>query len=328
MISARKSALFEQRLIPTEGNDVLHAKLMHPKPPAYPKRLVLIPPLIGAGAAQPLIIFRNLTRRGSILLSFEYRGHPRSTGTFSLDGTIVDTRYALAWASNYARRHGLPLHGFATCYGLVTLAAQFAGPGPACRLWSLCTVSGLFRLDQILRFEDFAPVFARHLGVDLSVPALLDRIARQAFDFNGDAFRNALREHLARLFPELRVERDLFEELRYERVDIPRTLLELSRAQYLHGVRVPPEVPCSVFFGRNDDLLSLDTPQGREDYCRQVLTIMPHAELYECEIDHYGRGQDHDPVIDKLADVFEQCEVRAVRLLPAAPAPSLQETLL
>ncbi|MBN2021603.1 MAG: hypothetical protein JW809_02310 [Pirellulales bacterium] len=309
-----RGRLFEEHEIPTEGSDVLHAKMMRPKSPVVPKRLVVIPPLIGAGASQPLIIFRNLTRRGTILLSFEYRGHPHSTGLFTLDGTVIDTQYALIWAADYARAHGLPLHGFATCYGLVSLLAQFRGPGAQDLLWSLSAVSGLFRMDQTIRFGDFAPLFSRRLGVELDEAALIEGIAENVFDWNGDAFRQALLEYLGGLFPTLRVGRDFFEELQYHRVEIPQTLLQLAQARYLEGMSVPPSIPCNFFFGRHDDVLGLNVPEGRDDYRRRASAMIPHAVLHECEIDHFGIGTDHDPVIEKLADLFEEAEVRAVPL--------------
>lgn len=315
----RKSRLFEERRIPAGGGDFLHAKLMLPKPPDYAKRLVFIPPLIGAGASQPLVIFRNLTRRGAVLLSFEYRGHRGSTGVFDLDGTITDTRHALDWAASFAGRRGLPVHGFATCYGMVALAAQFTGRARARRLWSLNAISGLFRLDHILRFEDFAAVFSRRTGDRLDAGTLLAGIAAGMIDTGGDGFRDALREYLHGLFPELDVGRDYFEELAYARADVPRTVLQLSRARYLDGLAVPPDVPCNFFFGRNDDVLGLDTPEGRAAYRRHVLSLVPHAALHECEIDHFGRGPDHDPVIDRLADLFEESEARAVPLVLDGP---------
>lgn len=323
MISAApKSRLFEEHQIPTEGPDVLYATLMFPKPPNCPKRLVFIPPLIGAGASQPLIIFRNLTRRGAVLLSFEYRGHSRSSGTFELDRTITDVRHALDWAANYARQRGLPLHGFATCFGVIALAAQYAAGGRRRRLWSFNTISGLFRLDHILRFEDFAAVFSRRLGVELDTAGLLEGIAGERFDWSGDAFRGALEEYLSTLFPELDVGRDHFEELHYGRVNIPRTLQQLARARYLDGLAIPRDLRCTMFFGRNDDVLSLHTREGREAYCSHVRSLVPHAELHECEIDHFGRGPDHDPVIDRLADIFEECEAQAVPVcLPAEGVP-------
>lgn len=308
-----KSRFFEEHRVPAD-DDFLHALLMLPKPPIHPKRLVFIPPLIGAGASQPLIIFRNLTRRGAVLMSFEYRGHPYSTGVFELDTTIADTRHALVWASHYARSHGLPLHGFATCYGMIALAAQFGGDAPGHRLWSMNSVSGLFRLNQILRFEDFAPAFSRRLGRDLSAASLLDGVAGGEFDVDGPAFRQALQEYLRWLFPELNVGEDRFEELRYDRADIPRTLLQLSRARYLDAIHVPARIPCNVFMGRKDCLLSLDSPDGRAAYRQDVLALIPHAEIFDFEFDHYGRGPDHDRVIDKLADLFEECESRAVPL--------------
>jgi hypothetical protein len=299
-----RNRLFEEHRIPTEGDDVLHAELMMPRPPARAQRVVFIAPLVGAGAAQPLVIFRNFTRRGAILVSFEYRGHVRSSGTFELDKTVSDVRHALWWSWNYAQDRGLPLHGFATCFGTVPLLAQFAGHGCGCLLRSISTVSGLFRLDQILRIEDFSRVFSRHLGRALSAAALLAEIARETFDPAGEAFRAALLEYLGGLFPELRVDWDHFEELHYGRVDIPRTLRQLSQARYLDGVQVPPEIPCNFYMGRHDDSLSLHTVEGREAYKRHILSLIPHATLYEGEFDHFGRGIEHDAVIDHLSDLF------------------------
>jgi hypothetical protein len=312
ILAARRSQLFQEHLVPTEGGEVLHAKLMLPKPPSYPERLVFMPPLVGGGASQALILFRNLTRRGSVLMSFEYRGHAHSSGTFELDKTIVDTRCALEWACEYVRNHTLPLHGLAMCFGTVPLVAQYADGDPGYPLWSFSTVSGLLRLDQILRFEDFVPVLSRHVGNRLDRTAMLEGLIRQTLDVNGDAFRDALQEYLTGVFPELRVGRDSFEELHYDRADIARTLVQLSRARYLDEVDFPPEISCNFFAGRNDHLLGLHTEEGRAAYRDQVLSLIPHAELHEMDIDHYGRGPDHRAVIERLGDLFERCEQRMV----------------
>jgi hypothetical protein len=317
--STAKNRLFEDRQIPTEGGDLLHAKIMMPKPPISPRRVVLISPLVGASAAQPLLIFRNFTRRGSIMISFEYRGHAESTGTFELDRTVSDVHHALLWSRDYAANLGLPLHAFATCYGTIPLLAQFKGQGCGRVFKSINTVSGLFRLDQILRFDNFASVLGRHLGREMSKPEFLAALAGLEIDWNGDAFRNALREYLTGLFPELRIGRDFFEEIQYDRVKIPQTLLQLSQASYLDGFAVPPEIPCNVFFGRNDDTLATETVEGREAYRQRVLSLIPHAELHEREFDHFGRGVDHDDVIEHLSDIFERHDGTAV------PPPHIDE---
>ena len=129
VMSTTKCRHFEDAEIPSEDGVLLRAKVAMPKPPMSPQRVVLISPLVGAGAGQPLMTFRNFARRGAIVISYEYRGHPLSTGTFELDKTIVDTHYALLWAADYARERGLPLHGFATCYGTIPLLAQFKEGG-------------------------------------------------------------------------------------------------------------------------------------------------------------------------------------------------------
>lgn len=322
-----KARLFEEREIPTKDGDVLHAKLMLPKPPSRPQRVLFIAPLIGAGAAQSLLVFRNLSRRGSILLSFEYRGHPRSTGTFELDKTLADVRDALVWAWGYASDRGLPLHGLSTCYGTVPLLAQFAGNGCGALLRTFCAASGLFRLDHILRLSDFAPFLSRYLGRELSAAACLEEIAMGRIDCSESAFRQALYEFLKVLFPQLRVEPGCFEELEYDRVDLGRTLLQFSRANYLEGATVPPWIPCHFFYGRNDKLMLLDTPEGQSAYERHVRSLIPHASLHPCDVDHFGRGPDRDWLINSVGDICEQYDAIPIppcHFNPHAPLQSAQ----
>ncbi len=320
-----RTSLFQEHRIPTEGSDTLHATIMLPKPPIFPKRLVFIPPLIGARASQGLIVSRNLARRGSILLSFEYCGHAGSTGAFELDKTILDTQYALRWADDYARRRGFPLHALAMCYGAVSLMALFrrGKQKQRCPFWSLSTVSGLFRMDRIIRFEDFAPFFSEHVGIELD-EALQSPEICDAVDWQGDRFRGALREYLTGIFPGLRVGHDHFEELQYDRVDVRRTLRQLSAARYLDSVTIPRRVPCNVVYGRNDQVMSLDTPRECDRYRKQASEVIPHAVFHEWEVDHFAQGPDREALIDELGDFFEESEARAVDLTDRSGR--LQET--
>jgi hypothetical protein len=311
-VESSNSKLFKAYRILAEDGNILHANALFPKPPVQPRRIVFISPLVGAGAAQSLIISRSFTRRGAILLSFEYRGHTRSTGIFDLEKTVVDVGHALAWAEDFARGMELPLHGFATCYGTAPLFAQFNGQGRGGCLRSLSVVAGLFRLDQILSIEDFVTVFSRHLGRNLSAQEFLEGTVRNAFDWNGNCFRQALYEYLKGLFPELRIGLDYFEELRYERADIHHTLLQLSESHFFEGIRVSPGIPCNIFMGLDDEVMGLKTADGRRAYVERVRSLVPHAVFHEHEIDHFGRGVDHDVVTARLADIFERYDASPV----------------
>ena len=307
-----KSRSCEEHKIPTEGNEMLFAKLLMPRLPMQPQRVVFFVPLVGAGAGQQLMTFRNFSRRGAIVISYEYRGHPQSTGTFELDKTIVDTHYALIWASNYANELGLPLHGFATCYGTIPLLAQFKKGGCSHLLRSISTISGLYHLNQILRIEDFTPIVSRHLGQKLDTAALVTGIEQGTVDCDGHTFRQALQEYLSKLMPDLRVGLDYFEDLNYERVKMRQTLLQFSRGDYLDGVNVPPWIPCTACLGRQDELLFARVPADCETYKNCVLSIVPHATVHEFEMDHYGRGPGHDPVIKCAGDAFERADTSPV----------------
>ena len=99
------------------------------------KGIEVIPPLIGAGAAYQLKIFRWLTRQGLDLLSFDYSGHGRSGGQFSLNGSLEDTCLVMKMGRTRARERGVPLFGIAACYGAAPMAWSSKRLGePAARM--------------------------------------------------------------------------------------------------------------------------------------------------------------------------------------------------
>lgn len=299
-----KKSLFAEFQIPTESPDTLQVKMMYPL--GERRRLVLIVPLVGSTASQQLIVFRTLTRCGSTLASFAYRGHGSSSGQFDLSKTLVDTQYALQWAVEYASQNSLPLHVIATCFGTIPLLAQFTPRNKRWRPRSVNAVSGLFKINHILRFDTFGPYFAKYSSsAPSSFDCLISDVRDGRLDLNDDAFRNAMREYLQALFPELAITRDSFEELEYSRVDAASTLFQFHKADYLKCVNVPADIPCHFFFGRRDDVLGLMGSNERADYRRQILGMIPHAVLHEIDIDHFGRGPDHHPMGDELTRIFE-----------------------
>jgi hypothetical protein len=171
---------------------------------------------------------------------------------------------------------------------------------------SVTAVSALFRLDHILTVRDFASVFSRYCGREVASDALSAGIARNEYDWDGDVFRLALQEYLGSVFKILDVGRDYFEELDYSRVRIQPTLAQLLAARYLQEVKIPASIPCNVFMGRKDFIMRFDAAEGREEYANHVRSMIPHAEFFDRDFDHFGRGVEHDMVIDHVSDIFER----------------------
>lgn len=307
-----KSRSHEKLTIPSEDGCSLCTVIMRPKPSTPTKQVVLIVPLAGASAGSQLLVFRNFARRGSIVICYEYRGHPKSTGEFDLDATITDTRYALNWALDFAHDHQLPLHGFATCYGVIPLLSQFKEGGQGPFLRSVTTVSGLYKLHQIMSIDGFAPYISRHFGREMDAATIVKDLEEGVLDCDAPPLRQALREYLLSLMPELRVELDSFEELRYDNLNMRQMLLQFARADYIRGAKVPESVSCTAVMGRQDWLLSTDTDEGREKYMRLVRAVMPHAYIYDLDMDHYGEGPDHDKMAWAGSDAFERADAAQV----------------
>ncbi len=297
---------FEYPKVACCGSDgSLGAVLM--KPPQGPKRLVYIVPLVGSGASQQLLLFKNLVKRGSALLSFEYRGHGASSGTFSMEKSLEDSRTVLDWAQDYAEKRNIPLHVLSTCYGNIPMLAWFRGRSAGYRVRTLNSVSGLFDLHHIIKIEEFLARYQRTQGgAVLDAGLFSERVRQGILTVDGDAYRNSLRDFLLDLFPDLRVTRDSFEDLAFDRVDMRDTVVQFAGMRPLEGVAVPEGVPCLYFYGIRDGLMGLDTPLGRLAYESRIGEIVPHAETRAMDIDHFGRGPDHGMVIEQLCDHMER----------------------
>lgn len=146
-------------------------------------------------------------------------------------------------------------------------------------------------------------------------------------DCDGLPLKQALREYLSGLMPELRVELNSFEELNYDRIAMRQMLLQFSRANYLDGVNIPPSVPCTSVVGRGDHLLSAHTEEGRKQYEKRVLSLIPHAEVYDFDMDHYGRGPEHNQMIKCAGDSFKRYDTSPVPPHHIDQAPQYQGVL-
>jgi hypothetical protein len=298
--------IFDRLSITKRHGESLSAVLMRPQRGKI-KRLLYIAPLAGSGASQQILRFRTLTREGSALLSFEYQGHGKSTGTFSIEKSLEDAETVLLWARDYASKENLPLHVISTCYSTIPMLACFRNGRNILGLRSLSGVAGLFDLDTIIRIEGFLDRYFRDARGGIMKPAdFIGRVRMGIIGLDGDLFRDAVKNYLKGLFPELNITREAFEELQYSRVDIVEAMEQISQMRPLAGVRIPGNIPGLFFYGLRDTLMGHDTPEGRVLYEARVRSIVPHATIRAVDIDHFGRGPDHEMMGHELNHFFEQ----------------------
>src|SRR5208283_6014618 len=112
--------------------------------PDKPKRLLLIPSLVGANGLWAIKTFRYFLREDCLIVSFDYCGHCKEVGNmFTLNGTFRDTKAALAYAFEYSRNNGVPVHVVGTCYGLIPLIYSLDSLGWPQEIRSMFSVNGL-----------------------------------------------------------------------------------------------------------------------------------------------------------------------------------------
>lgn len=289
--------------MPLPNGGHIHGTFLRAKDP---KRVVLISPLAGSDSVEQLYTFRIMTRKNCELFSFEYRGHGQSTGVFTLENSLEDTQCALDWIIQYGIERDLPVHAHSTCYGLITLLKCFENiPQDHERyrnVRSINAVSGLPSLHRVLKTSDFLERYNANGYSPVSEAEFLSLLSERDIDLQDRRFLLSLKEYLREKLPGLVVEDDHFGKLYYPRVDMHRVLSTFTRGIPLDGVALPSSIPAHFFYGIHDEILQVKTPEGLSTYKEAVHKIVPHAIIESMDMDHFGRGNHHQRVIDAVSD--------------------------
>ncbi|MFH1981992.1 MAG: hypothetical protein ABIL58_09105 [Pseudomonadota bacterium] len=232
-----------------------------------PRGLVFIPPLIGGSAGGTFGRFRWLARSGFDLFSFDYAGHGRSGGAFSLGGSMADSRRMLRIAADQAAGDKLPLYGAAACYGAIPLVS-----------------STYFLGEPLKRAILLNPV------PDFSVGAIVSGFRRWSIE---DAAEGApagrwsrIRQYLDRLFPLTEKGMHGFGLLRRHRTRLVKTLLEAIHFAPLQTLRLR-QTPVLCLYARRDVVRQAAGYACERAYRRRVSDFCPGARFYAVDDDHY-----------------------------------------
>lgn len=247
--------------------------------------LVFIPPLIGGGAGGQLGLFRWLTRSGLDLFSYDYTGHGRSGGAFSLGASIRDSRLMMGIAERQAEDAGIPLFGTAACYGAIPL------------------VNGAFHLGEPLkRMVLLNPV------PDFSLSALLAGYCRWYFDA---ARRMAvggvlagMRAYMDTLFPFTEKGLSGFGRLRRGRTRLFTVVLEAVRFRPLEALRLN-NTRLLCLYAERDVVRQAAGYMDVAAYRRRIRGFCPHTRFHALDDDHYlARRRSRSEIRRLTADFF------------------------
>jgi len=267
---------------PASGRNAVHWVCLETR---SARGLVILPPLIGAGAAYQLRTFRWLTRWGLDLLSFDYSGHGHSGGRFSLHASLADTYQVMAMGRARAREKGVPLFGVAACYGAGPLA------------WA-----------------------AQRLGEPLAKMVFINPIP--AFDIHGmwNAFRRwrqgntgaghaltgarqAFRGFADHLFPYTPKGAFGFGTLTRRRTRLLATLMEGLRFEPLRHNR-PLRTNLLCLYAKTDIVRSAAGYETDREYLRRLRQWFPASRFYSLDDSHYLENPVTRSKIRRLTRAF------------------------
>jgi hypothetical protein len=233
-----------------------------------PRGLVFMPPLIGGGPAQQFNYFRWLYKLGLDLFSFNYTGHGRSTGKFSLSATIEDTRRMLSLAAGQAESKGIPLYGIAACYATIPM------------LYGALTSGEPFKKTVLIN-----PLTALYPGMFLH--ALYCR-CKDNFDLKTPArsLIKAIDSYLQALFPNVTCSSAGFGSLSRERTRIFSVLIEWLFSSLKLDFSLS-QTPALCIYSRRDPILNLGGGKLKTANMHGIRRVCSPVTFHAIDSDHY-----------------------------------------
>lgn len=267
----------------------------------------LVPPLIGGSGMQQVGYFRALNRRGYALATFDYRGHGKSGGSFSIERSLEDTLAVLDALAGEVRA---PLFGVADCYGCIPLLVAARERPSAFRALALFNP-----IPSLQYVATPGELYRRYFSAG----------GRNPFDLLG-----ILAETNRVLFPGIDKSREHFGILSFDRVERRRAIWEYLTLDPLRGLTT--ELPTVLTYGRSDGILRLGDPGSEAKFLAAWARHLPRAETRVLdEVDHYWTGiqaRASDVAAEFFARVRATAEPRvdAGTLVPQRPPSAIPAT--
>lgn len=247
-----------------------------PRGTAAVRGTVFVPPLIGGSGMQQVGYFRGLNRRGYRLATFDYRGHGKSLGRFSVRNALAD---AVAALDDVLRAtNDEPLLGLADCFGAIPLLhAATLRPGA---FRSLVLVNPIHSLQAVAT--------PRALLANYFRPR--DSAGERRFVWRNPLdLRGILLATNELLFPDIDKSRDHFGILSYADAHVWRTSWEYLVSRPLDGLVCG--LPAIVWLGRSDGLLGLERPEEEARQRALWRRHLPQGDVRVIEdADHFWTG--------------------------------------
>lgn len=245
-----------------------------------------MPPLIGGDATQQVRMLRPLLRHGLELFSFNYAGHSRSKGRFSLQAALDNCLRILDLASAYSHRQGVPLFGLASCFAtLPLLHASRVREEP---LRKLVLINAIPRWRLLKIAANFLRYWRRSENWFSSI----------------DHLPVAIRAYIHELLPGVHHRPQAFGLLVRQRVQWARVACELFSHTTLMAESLR-QTPVMCVYGRKDRLLHQMGYHDWRQYEVMIQSISPRTQFLPLDGGHFLTcPKVRSSLISEVADFF------------------------
>ncbi len=237
--------------------------------------LVFIPPLIGGDTVQQIRLFRTLCRNRFDLVTFNYAGHGRSTGRFSLNRSLEDTRRIFDRVREISAKEQIPIYGAAACYAAIPLIDSCKS-SPSESGSTFGTISGIVLINAIFDLAPFS--FLRSFGNYYRT--------RRSIHYPRKGVMEAFQRFMETLFPGVGIGIGHFGRLKRKQTRLLKTVAESMVFNPLEQVRIN-DIPVLCVYAKQDPILQLHDPAVGEQYERRIQRVCPNIRFFPVNADHF-----------------------------------------
>ena len=278
--SQRRRPRIKRERVYVGGNTNLYVYYIYPRTDQV-KGVLFIPPLIGGSyLEQYQQYFYHLSEWGYIIASFNYRGHKRSPGKFSLLSAMKDS-----FSIVHAIKNRFPdktLYGIGTCAGSLSL------------FYCLTHNHNLF--DKIALVN---AISNKYQVIDYLQVAKM--MVSRAFRGRGPYLHRVFSGITQAMFPNIEQTEHRFGLLEFHRTRFFSLFAQfffINPAEKLNSI----DVPTLCCYGTEDTLLGLNTQSNRAQYEQEMHRYFHQLEIRAIKADHYFTDQVYS--MNKTIDHF------------------------
>lgn len=247
------------------------------------KGVLFAPPLVGGSYLEQYKTYFNVAvDSGYTLVSFNYRGHKKAEGKFSLRTSISDTLQVAKYLKS--EFPDLCLYGIGICYSVIPLFYVISKEP--------------FLFNKLILVNSLSKK-----RLVITWPLILNSFFKELLTLKIFQFKNVLARIANEVLPEVDQSQNHFGQLPYENLNGYKFLIEYAMMRFFFTAK-GVETPTFCCYGATDEILGLTSEKHWLSYEKEMSRYCKQITFLRLQGDHYFT-KDAAKVNNKIVNFIE-----------------------